>query len=254
MKVEKLTYEGVEKSYPCMHNLSPQFAFWENFVPQSQQWLRDNLGKHVEGYHLLQREDVIGHIYYAPADKALVTFKTEPRVAIIFCVWLERKHRGKGYGRQLFDAFKEEMRKQGYKGILVDTTDFPDFMHHSHFEKQGFRVIKEHGAFKFMYFPIIKDKVAVTPIELKYKPGGKKVEVTMFNNFFCPVGVAMYHKIKKVAKTFGDKVKIVEIEATKETLEKYGTHDVLINGKIKLMGPASEEKIRKAIQEEISHI
>jgi len=252
MKVEKLTYEGVEKSYSCMHNLSPQFAFWENFVPQSQQWLRNNLGKHVEGYHLLRGENVIGHIYYAPSDKTLVTFKTEPGVAIIYCVWLERKYRCKGYGRQLFDAFKNEMRKQGYKGILVDTTSFPEFMHHSHFEKQSFKVIKEHGAFKFMYFPLTKEKVEVTLMKLKYKPTDKKVEVTMFKNFFCPVGVAMYHKIKEVAKTFGDKVKIVEMEATKETLEKYGTHDVLINGKVKLMGPASEEEIRKAIQEEIA--
>jgi GNAT superfamily N-acetyltransferase len=252
MKVEKLTYEGVEKSYPCMHNLSPQFAFWEKFVPQSQQWLRSNLGKHVEGYHLLRGEDVVGHIYYAPSDKTLVTFKTEPKVAIIYCVWLERKYRGKGYGRQLFDAFKDEMRQQGYKGILVDTTNFPEFMHHSHFEKQSFKAIKEHGVFKFMYFPLTKEKVEVSLMKLKYKPTGKKVEVTLFKNFFCPVGVAMDHKIKEVAKTFGDKVKIVEMEATKETLEKYGTHDVLINGKVKLMGPASEEEIRKAIQEEIA--
>lgn len=252
MKVEKLIHEGVEKSYPCMHDLQPQFAFWEKFVPQSQQWLRDNLGKHVEGYHLLHGENVVGHIYYAPSDKALVKFKTEPNVAVIYCVWLKQKHRDKGHGKELFDGFKEEMRKQGYKGILVATTDFPEFMHHLHFKKQGFKVIKERRSFKFMYFPLTKEKVEVTPMELKYKPTGKKVEVTMFKNFFCPVGVATYYKIKEVAKTFGDKMKIVEIEATKETLEKYGTHDVLINGKVKLMGPASGEEIRKAIQEEIA--
>lgn len=61
----------------------------------------------------------------------------------------------------------------------------------------------------------------------------------------------MYHLIKKVAQSFGDKVKIVEIEATPETLRRYGTADPLINGKIKLFGPASEEDVKKAIQEEI---
>ena len=90
-------------------------------------------------------------------------------------------------------------------------------------------------------------------MELKYKPTTKKVEVTLFKNFFCPVGVSMHYKVMEVAKTFGDKVKIVEIEATEETLEKYGAVDgILINGKRKIMGPVSEEEIRKAIQEEIT--
>lgn len=62
----------------------------------------------------------------------------------------------------------------------------------------------------------------------------------------------MHHLIKKVAQTFGNKVKIIEIEATLETIRRYGTADPLINGKIKLFGPASEENVKKVIQEEIS--
>lgn len=56
---------------------------------------------------------------------------------------------------------------------------------------------------------------------------------------------------KKIARSFGDKVKIVEITPTLENVRKYGTSDPLINGKLKLMGPASEENVGKAIQEEI---
>jgi len=76
--------------------------------------------------------------------------------------------------------------------------------------------------------------------------------VTLFNNFFCPVGAYMHHLVKEVAQSFGDKVKIVEIESTLENVRKYGTSEQLINGKIKLPGPASKEEVRKAIQEEIS--
>jgi len=254
MKVKRLTLEDVKKAYPCMHDLPPQFAFWETFVPESQQCLKAGLGKHVEGYHLFDGENVVGHIYYSPSEKALAPFKTEPGVAFIYCVWLGQKYRGKGHGRELFDAFKEEMRKRGYKGILVSATDFPEYMHQSHFEKQGFKVVMEYSpSMRLMYFPITKKTVEVTPMELKYKPTTKKVEVTLFKNFFCPVGVSMHYKVMEVAKTFGDKVKIVEIEATEETLEKYGAVDgILINGKRKIMGPVSEEEIRKAIQEEIT--
>jgi predicted DsbA family dithiol-disulfide isomerase len=125
-------------------------------------------------------------------------------------------------------------------------------MHHEHFLKQGFTVIKEHGPFKLMYFPLTKKSIDVKPLELNYTPSREKVEVTLFNNFFCPVGAYMYHLMKKVAQSFGDKVKLVEIEATLETVRRYGITDPLINGKIKIFGPASEEDVKKAIQEEIN--
>jgi hypothetical protein len=80
------------------------------------------------------------------------------------------------------------------------------------------------------------------------------VEVTLFKNFFCPVSGYMHHLIKKVARSFGDKVKIVEIEPTLETVRKHGTTDPLINGKLKLLGPASEQDVKKAIQEEIDQL
>jgi hypothetical protein len=50
-------------------------------------------------------------------------------------------------------------------------------------------------------------------------------------------------------QSFGDKVKIVERGATLGDLRRYGTSEPLINGKVKLPGPASEEDVRKAIQE-----
>lgn len=102
-----------------------------------------------------------------------------------------------------------------------------------------------------MYFPLLKQTVEAETLEPNYKPSRDKVEVTFFNNFFCPVGAYMYQLFKKVARGFGDKVKMVEIEATPETMQKYGTSELLINGKIKIFGPASERDVQKAIQEEI---
>ena len=77
-------------------------------------------------------------------------------------------------------------------------------------------MIKEHGPFKLMYFPFTKESIDAT-LDLNYTPSRDRVEVTLFNNFFCPVGAYMYHLIKRVAQSFGDKVKIVEIEAKLET-------------------------------------
>jgi len=205
----------------------------------------------VEGYHLLDDSKVVGHIYYAASEKALIPYELEPGVACIYCTEMLRDYSQKGYGRMMFDYMKKDLKKQGFKGIMVPATDFKEFMHYVLFQKQGFKVIKEHAPFKIMYFPLTKESINVKPISLDYKPSKDKVEVTLFNNFFCPVGAHMYHSVKKVAQGFGDKVKIVEIEATLETVRKYGTTDPLINGKIKMFGPASEAEVKKAVQEEL---
>ena len=64
----------------------------------------------------------------------------------------------------------------------------------------------------------------------------------------------MYHLMKRVAQSSGDKVKTVEIEATPATMRRYGITDSLINGKIKISCPASEEDVKKTIQEEIDQL
>jgi hypothetical protein len=151
----------------------------------------------------------------------------------------------------MLDYMKADLKKQGVKGILVDATGFESYMHHGHFSKQGFKTILEHEPFKLMYFPINQAAVKAKPLEIKYKPTRDKVEVTLFKMFFCPVGAYMYHTIKRIAQSFGDQVKIVEIEPTQEIVRRIGTTDPMINGKLKLLGPASEEEIRKAIQEEV---
>jgi N-acetylglutamate synthase-like GNAT family acetyltransferase len=229
----------------------PPGVSWADFLPESRKWFKENLGKHVEGYHILDDSKVVGHIYYASSENALMPVETEPKVALIYCTEMLRSYMHKGYGKILFNYAKVNLKKNGFKGILVYATDFQEYMHYSHFAEQGFKVIKEQGPFKLMYFPLSKDKIEAKPLDLSYRPPKDKVEVTLFKNFFCPVSVCMYSLIKKVAKGFGNKVEIVEIEPTLETVRKYGTTDPLINGKPKILGPASEQDIKKAIQEEI---
>jgi len=251
MEVKKVTSRDLEATYCCMSDLPPGHS-WLEALPESRKWFKTNLGRHVEGYHLLDDDKVAGHVYYASSENALVPMELEPKVACIYCTEMRRDYMRKGYGKMMFDYVKADLKKQGFKGILVDATDFKEYMHYEHFQKQGFKVIKEHGPFKLMYFPLTKESVNVKLIDLNYTPSKDKVEVTLFKNFFCPVGPYMYNLIKKVSQDFGDKVKIVEREATLETVRKYGTTDPLINGKSKILGPASAEDVKKAIQEEIN--
>jgi ribosomal protein S18 acetylase RimI-like enzyme len=250
MQVKKVTLRDIGGTYCCMGE-TPADASWARFLPQSRKWFKQNLRKHVEGYHLLDEEKVVGHIYYAPSERAIAPFEMEPNVAFIYCTEILHKYMRKGYGRMMFDYAKNDLRKRGFKGILVDASNFEGYMHHSNFTKQGFKVIEEHPPFKLMYLPLLKEKVEAKSLKLNYLPSKDKVEVTLFRNSFCPVEVYMHDLVKSVAESFGDKVRVVEIQPTLKIARKYGTTNPLINGKVKLLGPASEQDVRKAIQEEI---
>jgi len=230
----------------------PPGVSWREALPDSREWFRANLGKHVEGYHLLDGDKVVGHVYYAGSESALLPIETESRVAIIYCTEMLRDYMKKGLGKLLFDYVKGDLKRQGFKGILVDASNMKEYMYYDHFAKQGFKVVKEHAPFKLMYYPLTAKHVDVKLLELKYKPTSDKVEVTVFKNFFCPVAAYMYHLIRKTAQSFGDKVKLVEIPLTVETVRRIGASDPLINGKVKILGPASSEDVRKAIEEEIT--
>ena len=43
----------------------------------------------------------------------------------------------------------------------------------------------------------------------------------------------------------------MELDATLETVHRYGTTEPLVNGKMKFFGPVSEKTAKNAIQEEI---
>ena len=255
MKVKKVTSDDLESTYCCMSE-SPPSSSWTEHVPESREWFEKNLGRHVEGYHLIDESNgrVVGHVYYALSEKGLLPFEVEPNVAFIYCTEMLKAYMRKGYGKTMLDYMKADLKKQGCKGILVDATNFQEYMHHEHFSRHGFKTILEHEPFKLMYFPLNQATVKAKPLEINYKPAKDKVEVTLFKMFFCPVGAYMYHTIKRIAQSLGDQVKIVEIEPTQETVKRIGTTDPLINGKLKLLGPASEEDVKKAIQEEINQL
>ena len=67
MRVKKVALSDLEATYCCMSEL-PIDHGWIEALPESREWFKTNLGKHVEGYHLLDGDKVVGHIYYATSD------------------------------------------------------------------------------------------------------------------------------------------------------------------------------------------
>ncbi len=252
--IERLTgRDQAREAYPCVEGPT----LWAEGLPLSQQWFAANLGEHIEGFHLKDLEEgrVIGHIYWAPSERALVPYEIEDRVAFLYCEWVQTPYRGRGLMRRLFGEFIEALKQEGYKGVLVDGTEIEDYMHYSHFAKRGFRVIQDFGQFKLMYLPLAQEEVAVRRLEPKVPVEERApVEVLIIGSRFCPVGSVAVLLVRKVAEAeeFRGKVLIEEVPATREAIARYGVADgIFINGKMKFLGPVGEEGVRRAIQEEL---
>jgi len=237
------------KAYPCATE-SPR-PFWADGLELSRSWFTENLGKHVEGFHLEEGNKIIGHIYWAPSERALVPYWAEPGVAWLYCEWVQQAYRGQGHMRELFSAFLEHLRGEGYKGVLVGATDYEGYMHHAHFAKRGFHSIEGYDG--LMYLPLKQASVGVEPLGAKVgREGRASVEILVIGSLFCPVGAAAVLYLRKVAADFGDRVALREVPAGPEALSRYGVADgIFINGEPKFFGPVTEAQVRAAIEEEL---
>ena len=236
-------------AYPCATEV-PR-PFWADGLELSRSWFAENLGCCVEGVHVEEEGRVIGHIYWAPSERALVPYRIEPGVAWLYCEWIQRPYQERGYMRKLFAAFIEHLKGEGYKGVLVGATDYEGYMHHSHFAKRGFRVILEGEGRKVMYLPLAQTSVEVEPLSPNIPVEGRApVEVLVIGSLFCPVAAAAVLYLRKVAAEFGDNVQVREVPAGPEALARYGTADgIFINGQERFFGPVTEGQVRAAIEE-----
>ncbi len=251
MRVARLQTAGdAARAYPC---LTEEPLRWQDGLEDARAWMAHNLGVLVDGFHLEDDNgNVIGHMYYGLSGRGLVPYQAEDGIVYEYCEWVQRQHRGKGFMRLLFDTAVEELRRAGYKGILVDASEIKEYMHHEHFAKRGFRVMQQAGPWQ-MYYPLNQDSVQAEPLEEHVPPRiSDKVEVVMLACQFCPVMVSTQKQVRRIAAEFGDRVLVREFPGDRQTLLAFGRADgIYVNGKAKWIGPASDEEIRKGIGEEL---
>ncbi len=244
--------EDISKAYPC--TTETPIPFWADGLPLCREWLKENLGKHIEGFHLEDDEGkVIGHIYWSPSTQALTPYDIEEGVAFVYCDWVQKQYRGLGGAHLLYQGFIDYLRKNAYKGMLVNGTDYEGYMYYQHFLKRGFKVIGERNGEKQMYFLLRQETIVVKPFTPNL-PGirGDGVEVLIICSRSCPVGASAVLALHKVAQEHGAKVAIREVPGSKKAIEEYGVAGgIFINGKVKFFGPVTESQVRKAIEEEL---
>lgn len=84
MQVKKVNSTNMRATYCCISAQSP----YAEGLSESKEWFEANMNEHVEGYHLLDGEKVVGHMYFAMSGKALLPYDIELGVACIYCTYL----------------------------------------------------------------------------------------------------------------------------------------------------------------------
>jgi len=238
----------VEQTYPCA---TEGGHFWAEGLPLSRAWFAENLGRHVEGLHAVDEAGrVVGHIYWAPSERALVPYRLEEGAAFLYCEWVQRSFRGRGCMRLLFESFVEGLRATGCKGILVDGTAIEGYMHRRHFEKRGFRPLGEGLP---MYLPLSQEKVRVEPLTPRIPTERTApLDVLIIGSRFCPVGAATVLYLRRAAQEYPGQMVLREVPAGRESLEAYGVADgIFLNGRTCFFAPTPEAQVRETIRREI---
>lgn len=244
--------QDTQKAYCCMMEVPTP---WPQALCQCRDWITDNLGRHVEGYHLeLQNGEVVGHLYYALSEQALFPYEVESGFAVLYCDWIQTRYQGKGFGRRLFDSFLSDMRGGGIKGVLVEGTDIEGQMHFEQYQKRGFKQVYTRGHSVLLYLPISEDEVEIMPVKGHiHHRKGVPVVIQILNGYMCPYDVSTQIILRQVAGEYGDQVIVKDTWLTAETLQEFGVaKGIFINGRQKLSGAETEEAIRQAILEEIN--
>lgn len=243
--------EDGQKAYCCMTEVPTP---WPGALCACRDWMSENLGRYVEGYHLqLEGAGVIGHLYYAPTGRALTPYDVEDKVAVMYCEWVQLRYQKQGLGHLIFDTFLEDMKQWGAKGILVEATDIDGQMHMDHYLSREFSVVLENGHQKLMYRPIAQAEIQVEPLLPQIRPrSGLPVEILVLSGYLCPYEVATLILLPGVAREFGNQVTLRQESLTPDTLHDYGAaRGIFVNGRQLLTGAESEEAIRRVILEEI---
>lgn len=237
----------VEQACSCMAEVPTP---WPQALHVCRDWLAERLGTAVYGLHLLDPAgQVAGHVYYTPAEEALIPYYVEPGVAVVHCEWVQRRYQGQGYSRLLCDTLASRLEEEGWKGILVAATDDEACMHYRHFACRGLRSLEQPGPMRLMYRPLSQETIEVGAIKPQIEPRrGLPIDVLVFRGGFCPYEVSTALMTLDVAREFGSGIQVREVPLTAEGVRAFGvTGGVWINGRRFAADGAPEEAVRQAI-------
>jgi len=109
---------------------------------QKQDWLAQRFTEGLRLKLLCENDRSVGFIEYAPAEAAWRVVNALG-YAVIHCIWVVGRAKGKGYGQQLLDACLEDARAAHQHGVVMVASSRTWLAHKQLFLKNGFTMVEQ---------------------------------------------------------------------------------------------------------------
>jgi GNAT superfamily N-acetyltransferase len=142
---------------------------------------------------------VVGHVYYSSLADSRYPIAAEGDPLFLFCPWVHAPLRGRGIGRRLFAALREEAQKRGAGGILTEASTLPIFLGEEHYLREGFRELARAGEMRLYYYPLSTSH----PVARFVEPEGRREGVlSVSHSYNCPFLLFTRQKTAETARAF----------------------------------------------------
>jgi len=206
-------------------------------------WLKE---RYAEGlrYKVLRSEKSgdIGMIEYAPGSHAWRPVEAEGYL-VIHCLWVIRKHKGKGLGSLLLESCLRDAQKSKCRGVAVVTSSDSFMAGSGLFIKAGFVSVESIPPYELLVKKF--KKTAPDPrfivdrerVLKRYKKG-----LTILAADQCTYVIKSVERIAEASRTLGLEPRVVRVgsaKASRELPTPYGVFSILYDGKLIAERPIS---------------
>ncbi|MHC4296837.1 MAG: GNAT family N-acetyltransferase [Planctomycetota bacterium] len=206
-------------------------------------WLKE---RYAEGlrYKVLRSKKAgdIGMIEYAPASHAWRPVEA-PGYLVIHCLWVIRKHKGKGLGSLLLENCLRDARRSKCRGVAVVTSSDSFMAGRDLFIKAGFVSVESIPPYELLVKKLKRGApdprfIVDTERALKrYKKG-----LTILAADQCTLVIKSVERIAEASRMLGLEPRVVRISsarASRELPTPYGVFCIIHDGKLIAERPIS---------------
>lgn len=219
------------------------------------EWLKQRYAEGLRCKVLRSREfGDVGMIEYALGNQAWRPVEAEGYL-VIHCLWVYRKHQGKGLGALLLDSCLSDAKKNKCRGVAVVTSSDAFMAKGDLFFQAGFVAVDRSGPYELLVKKL--QKTAPDPHFIvdrerlcqRYRKG-----LTILAADQCPYAIKSVERIAAAARTLGLEPKVVCVasaQASRELPTPYGVFCILYEGKVLAERPISATRFKSIMRREI---
>jgi len=260
MQITDLSEKYHQDYFCCLESWSDEM---KEAGDHKETWYQKMKDKGLGVKIAIENDEAVGMIQYLPAEHSIIDGHN---IYFIICIWVHGykkkgvgNHQRKGIGKALLQAAEEDVRSRNADGIAAWGLKLPIWMKASWFRKQGYKKVDKNGMALLMFKPFKDEAVPPKWIRQRKKPAKTpgKVDVTVFNNGWCPAQNLIYERAKKAANEIGNEVEFKVFDTSdRYILEEWGiSDDLFIDGKKVRNGPPpSYERIRRKIARRVKRL